>query len=164
MNRGERDMKKLTKLKDIASALNFGNYPVLSIDIANWDEYGLVGSDCRIDMGKFSSGEKWYQEATLRVFCDEKKLTFTSPGCCLSSTYSYWDFVKDVKIASAPIVKPNREIAVAVFDSKAKEGYGVYIVKTGAANRFCSTSLSCIDADMSEYISMVQDRYHRYEK
>ena len=155
-------MKKLTKSKDIAKALNFGKYPVLSIDISKWDEYGLIGNVCRIDMGEFSGGEKWYQEATLRVFCDEKKLTFTSPGCFLSSTYSYWDFIKDIEIASAPIVKPNSEIAVAVFDSKAKEGYGVYIVKTGTARRFCSTSLSCIDADMSEYIEMVQDRYHKY--
>lgn len=154
-------MKKLTERTDIAQALNFGKYPVLGIDISECDEYGLKGSKCRIDFGEFDDGSKFYERAELRVYGDEMKLTFSAGGCGLSKDFSYYDFEEDMVYAAAPIVKANSEIAVSVFDSQKRELYGVFIVETGNVNKFCSTPLTCKDADMSTYVIMAKARYGR---
>jgi len=152
-------MKKLTDRTEIAKALNFGKYPVLTIDLAKCDEYGLKGSPCRIDFGQFRDGSKWYERAEIRVYKDERKLTFSGFCDCLSSSYSYHDFEEDMKFAIAPIVKPDSEIAVSVFDSNRREAYGVFIVETGNINKHCSTPLTCKDADMTNYVIMAETRY-----
>jgi hypothetical protein len=157
-------MKYAYTREDIARALNFGTYPVLTIDLADCDEYGLVGSPCRIDFGSFSDGEKWYETAELRVYRDERKLSFHAWGSCLSESYTYSDFEEQAKFAVAPIVEPNSEFVVAVHDSKARELYAVLIVETKRVNKHCSTPLGVEDVDMSRYVTLANKRYRAWKE
>lgn len=150
--------------EDIAMALNFGTYPVLTIDLADCDEYGLVGSPCRIDFGSFSDGSKWYETAELRVYRDERKLSFNAFGSCLSASYTYSDFERQAKFAAAPIVKPDSELVVAVHDSKARELYAVLIVETKKVNKHCSTPLGVEYVDMSQYVTLANARYGAWKE
>ena len=58
----------------VAKAINFGEYPVITIDLADRDEYGLKGSKVRIDNGTFRTGERYFIRATIRVYNDEQVL------------------------------------------------------------------------------------------
>lgn len=155
-------MKRLTGRQEIAAAMNFGKYPVLKIDLKDADEYGLKGSICRIDMGEFRDGSKWYERAELRVYRDEKKITFSAFGCCLAAQYSYSDFMDDLETATAPIVKPNSEIVIAILDSEKREIYAVYVVETKNVSRHCQTPINVEPVDMTSYVVIAGDRYGKY--
>ena len=157
-------MKYAYTREDIARALNFGTYPVLTIDLADCDEYGLVGSPCRIDFGCFDNGAKWYKRAELRVYRDERKLAFHAWGSCLSASYTYSDFERQAKFAVAPIVKPDSEFVVAVHDSRRRELYAVLVVETKGVNKFCSTPLGVEDVDMSRYVTLANARYGAWKE
>lgn len=155
-------MKVLAERPEIARAMNFGKYPVLEIDIAKCDEYGLVGSKCRIDMGYFNDGEKWYERATLRVFRDENKISFHSHGYCLSAEHGYHDYIEDLAFAKAPIVKPDSEMLIFMHDSNEKQVYCPRVVKTGKITKHCISPIVVEDVDMSHLISLARDRYHKW--
>ena len=152
-------MKNLTDRQEIAEALNFGKYPVLKIDIADCDWYGLKGSICRIDMGEFFDGSKFYERAQLCVYKDERKLSFSSFGCALTANVSYADFMEYVETAMSPIIKPDSEFVVVIYDSKRSEVYKVYVVQTGKTHRHCQQPIYVEPVDMTNYVVMADVRY-----
>ena len=152
-------MLSLKERTEIATALNFGKYPVLEIDISKCDEYGLVGSYCRIDFGTFDDGQKWYEPAQLRVYGDEQKLTFSGFPCCLDASYGYRDLEEQLRFATAPIIKANSEFVVVIHDSVKREGYGIYIVSTEGIHKFCQTPIMIERVDMSTFVAMAKARY-----
>lgn len=152
-------MKNLTDRQEIAEALNFGKYPVLKIDIADCDWYGLKGSICRIDMGEFSDGSKFYERAQLCVYNDKRKLSFFSFGCVMTENVSYADFMEDVETAMSPIIKPDSEFVVVIYDSERSEVYKVYVVKTGKTCRHCHQPIYVEPVDMTNYVVMADVRY-----
>ena len=155
-------MKFLSSQKDIAEALNFGKYPVLKIDLSKCDGCGLIGSQCRIDIGVSPKGDRILQASTLRASISTKEIYFMPETCGITSDYEYFDFVNSVNAASSPIAKPNSQIAVAVFDSKARQRYGVCIVDTGNASRHSYPCMTCPNSDMSEFIEIAHLRYKRF--
>lgn len=152
-------MIKLTDRQTCAMALNFGVYPVLEIDLSKCDEYGLKGSVCRIDMGEYSDGSKFYERAELRVYGDNKMLTFSSHGCGLTKDFIYSNFLDNVETAMSPIIKPDSEFAVVVHDSKARVAFAMYIVKTGQVRRHCQTPITVEPVDMAEYVFLAKEKY-----
>lgn len=131
-------MKRLTERTEIAKAINFGKYPVIKIDLADRDEYGVKGTKVRIDFG----GE-YFINAKIRSYIDEKYLTISQGATMLSASMSYRDFMEDLEYANAPIIKANQEIVIAMIDSKKEEIYEPVIIKTGEKiNKFCSTPLT----------------------
>lgn len=117
---------------EIARAINFGEYPVLTIDLADRDEYGLVGCKVRIDNGYFRTGERYFVNATLRVWSDEKYLTTSGENDVLKASYGYSDVQEMIEWANAPVIKPDQEVLVIITDSKIKCAYDAYIIRTGA--------------------------------
>lgn len=122
-------MKRLTERTDIAQAINFKKYPVLHIDLADRDEYGIKGCKCSIDNGKFSDGTPYYVRATCRAYNDERKLTFHSGGTYLSSSFSYFDMEEMLEYANAPVIRPGEPVVVVLTDSEKKVAYAPMVVE-----------------------------------
>ena len=154
-------MKHLKERTEIGQALNFGKYPVLELDLANVDEYGIIGSKCRIDMGKFNDGSPWYEDAELRVYSDEKKLCFSAGGVVLSANWTYQDVIEDMTNAMTPLIEPDSEMAVVIHDSDSRKLYGVFIVETKGVHRFCSQPLNLEDVYLGQLMNIAKDHYNK---
>lgn len=130
-------MKRLTERTEIAKALNFGKYPVIKIDLADRDEYGVKGTKVNIDFG----GE-YFIHAKIRSFSDEKYLKTSAGGTMLKASLGYNDYLEMIEYANAPVIKANQEIVIALIDSEKKEVYAPAIIKTGERiDKFCMTPL-----------------------
>ena len=154
---GRKDitMKLLKDRQELAAAMNFGRYPVLRIDLADADDYGLKGCRVRIDAGTFRSGDPYIIDAVLRVYNDEKKLTTTCFGACLADSFSYQDYHDMVEKAMAPLIRPDQDVVIAFYHSKAQKAMAAMIVRTGkSVSRGCACPLSFEDVDMSPYLDL----------
>ena len=146
-------MKRLTERQDIAMAMNFGKYPVVKFDLADADDYGLKGCTVRVDAGSFSDGLPFTIKAELRVYTDQRKLTTSSWGACLTDSLSYFDYTDMIETAQAPLIKPDQEVVVAIYDSRNNMAYAPMIVKTGkSVRRHCQTPLDFEPVDMTTYL------------
>lgn len=146
-------MKLIKGRQELAMALNFGKYPVLKIDLADADDYGLKGCKVRIDAGTFSDGLPYIITAELRVYRDECKLTTSADPCCLSNSFTFGDYADMVTNAQAPLIKPDQDVVVAVYDSKNKRAFAAILVHTNPrVNRNCSTPLDFENVDMIPYL------------
>lgn len=130
-------MRTLIERKEIAQAINFGKYPVIKIDLADRDEYGIKGTKVNIDFG----GD-YLIHAEMRAYNDTKYLTTSKGGTMLSATVSYSDYMEMVDYANAPTIKADQEIVIFTYNSLRKEIYNPVIIKTGKkVDKFCSTPL-----------------------
>ena len=136
-------MKRLTERTEIAMAINFNKYPVIKIDLADRDEYGIKGTKVRIDNGTFKSGEPYMIRATIRSYNDEKCLSFSQGGTMLADKMCYTDYMEMVEYANTPIIKTNQEILIFLYNSVTKDIYAPVILKTGERiDAFCTTPLN----------------------
>lgn len=77
-------MKTLETKQEIAIAINMHEMPVVRIDLADADEYGIKSQKVLIDNGKFrrlnptDPDMPYLVRAEIRAFIDEKKFTFAS--------------------------------------------------------------------------------------
>lgn len=148
-------MKHLKGRQEIAMAINFHKHPVLTIDLADADEYGLNGCKVGIAAGAYNDGLPRTVHAELRVFKDEKKLSLHSYGTCLSSNFSYYDFAEMVEYAQAPLIKADQDVVIAIYDSRIKRAFAPMIVHTGTkVDPLSSTPLTFEDVDMTPYLTM----------
>lgn len=97
-------MKELKSRTEIAPAINFHRYPVLTLDLVDKDEYGLKGCNVLVDFGKFNTGEPWYEKGELRVYRDECKFEIKAFGACLKKDFTYSDYKEILSYANAPII------------------------------------------------------------
>lgn len=136
-------MKTLTERTEIAPAINFKKYPVVTIDVSKRDDYGIVGCPVCIDAGLFRSGEPHYVKATCRVYRDEQKLTFTSGCVGLSADFGYRDIEEMLEYANVPIIRPDAEMLVVIIDSAKRIAYSPVVVRTGSrVDPHCQTPIS----------------------
>lgn len=147
-------MKMLKTREEIAMAINFRKYPVLNIDLADADEYGLVGCKVRIDAGTMSNGLPRTIDATLRVYRDEKTLTTSSGGICVSDSFGYYDYKEIVEYAQAPLIAADQDVVIAIYDSRNKAAFAPLLVHTGkAVNHHCMVPLTFERVDMTVYLA-----------
>ena len=145
-------MKVLKTRNEIAEAINLGKYPVVQIDVSKKGECGLIGSDVRIYMGEFSNGDKFLERAQLKVYSDEKLLTFTtSGGCILRDKACYSDIMEDLRFSNSPVIKPYSEFLLAIFNSCSKEFLSFIVVETLGVSKHCFTPIEIEKVDMSQY-------------
>lgn len=154
-------MKMFNTPQEIAVAINMHQMPVVRIDLADADEYGIKSQKVLIDNGKFrrlnptDPDMPYLVRAEIRAFVDEKKFTFASYGCCLSNTFGYHDMEELLDYANAPIIKRDSDVVLAIVDSRRKIAYKPIILHT--RNRIdpnCQIPLGFIDEDndATEYI------------
>lgn len=129
-------MKMLETKQEIAIAINMHQMPVVRIDLADADEYGIKSQKVLIDNGKFrrlnptDPDMPYLVRAEIRAFVDEKKFTFASYGCCLSNTFGYHDMEELLDYANAPIIKRDCDVVLAIVDSRRKVAYKPIILHT----------------------------------
>lgn len=131
-------MKRLTERTEIAKAINFNKYPVVKIDLAERDEYGIKGTKVRFDIGK-----EFYLKGEIRAYNDQKYLVTTLNSAMLKKEISYSDYLEDVEYANTPIIKANQEIVIFLYNSVTKEIQAPAIIETGKRiDQFCMTPLT----------------------
>lgn len=135
-------MKELKSRTEIASAINFHRYPVLTLDLVDKDEYGLKGCNVLVDFGKFNTGEPWYEKGELRVYRDECRFEIKAFGACLKKDFTYSDYKEILSYANAPIIKADQEILICVYDSNARLAFNPIVLKTGGITKHCSTQIT----------------------
>ena len=113
-------MKVLKERTEIAVAINGHKMPVITIDMADADDYGLKSENVLIDNGTFRDGFPYYIRAKLRAYADETKFKFSSGCVCISNSFSYYDVKKMLDYRNAPIIKADEDVIIAIIDSKKK--------------------------------------------
>jgi hypothetical protein len=146
-------MKMLKDRLELATAINFGKYPVLRIDLADSDEYGLKGCKVRIYAGTFRTGEPHFIEAELRVFRDEKRLVLSAGGTILKSDFTYFDYVHMLDRAQAPLIHADEEVVIGIYDSRTKNAFAALLVRTGKSVRpFSADPMDFENVDMTPFL------------
>lgn len=143
-------MKLITERTEIAKAINGHNYPVITIDLAEADEYGLKSEKVLINNGTYNDGFPRYIRCEVRAYSDEKTFEFSQGSCCLSASFGYSDMKEMLEYRNAPIVEADQDVIIAMIDSKKKEAYYPMILHTSKKiDQFCSTPLTFEDQDYS---------------
>lgn len=141
-------MRALRERIEIAKAINGHKMPVIVIDLADADKYGLKSKEVLIDNGTFSDGFPYYIRTELRAYRDEDKFKFSSGGTCISASFGYSDIKEMLDYRNAPIVKTDEDVIVSIIDSNKKKAYYPIVLHTGKRiNAHCSTPLTFIDED-----------------
>ena len=104
----------------MAKALNFGKYPVLSVDLDNKpheNENFVIGCNCRV---AWDRSDKRYEgmSSKCRLEISDGKYILSSGGGCLKADYCIDDFLENVKNANTPLVHKEQVVAVAHYSRK----------------------------------------------
>lgn len=143
-------MKVLTERTEIATAINGHKMPVITIDLADADTYGLKSQKVLIDNGTFRDGFPYYIHSEVRAYADEKKFKFSQGGACLSASFNYYDMKEMLDYRNAPIVKPDEDVIIAIINSKDRTAFAPMILHTNKRiDAHCSTPLTFADDDYS---------------
>lgn len=129
-------MKILTERRDIAKALNFGKYPVLSYNVDTKE-----GSKARVVKKTRNHGDLLYK-CNLRCGMqteDDGVYYLSTKPTMMSSSYPLSDVLEDVEYANAPIIEPNSDVAIYVYSKTANFGF-VLIVEAGKIDPSYSTA------------------------
>lgn len=143
-------MRYITERTQIAEYINGHKMPVITVDLADSDEYGLKSSKVLIDNGHFRDGFPYYIHSEIRAYSDDTKFKF-SQGCIgLTKDFTYSDMVEMLEYRNAPIVKADEDVIIAIIDSSKKIAYAPMILHT---NKFidanCTIPLGFDDTDYS---------------
>lgn len=115
----------LMERTEIAKAINFCKYPVLSIDLENQpykddiaaagrkDTY-VKGCECRV---AWDHADSRYAGMTSKcqLIIENGEYKLTSWGCMLTADYTLFDFLESVKVANTPLVHKGEIVAVAHY-------------------------------------------------
>lgn len=129
-------MKILTDRKEMAQALNFGKYPVLTY---NMDE--LKGSGAVVMRETRNHGTLRYKTT---LYCGKKTADdgvfyLLTHATMLTATVDVNDWLKCAEYANAPVIESGQEVAILMY-SKKHDVSVVRIVKAGKCNPDYSTA------------------------
>lgn len=129
-------MKILTDRQEIARALNFGLYPVLT-----YNEDTEEGSTAVVYRDGGKSGEMRYGCTLYRGYETEDDGVFylLKKSVMLSARFDVDDCLKLAEKANAATISTDDEVAIVVY-SKIRGTYAVYMVNAGKVNSEYSTA------------------------
>ena len=111
-------MKYLTDRQEIAEAINFGKYPVLTLDRENRpykkerpDSDFAIG--CRVRVA-WDHKDPRYAGMTTHgaLYIESGKLKISGEGACLSASFGYYDVMRMAAEANVPIVHKGQKVVV----------------------------------------------------
>lgn len=141
-------MKHLTDRKAIAQAINIDRIPVVRIDLADSDEYGLKSQKVLVDNGTFRDGTPYLIGAEIRAYADTMKFEVVSYGTCLKDSFSYYDMEEMLAYANAPVLKKDSDVVIAVVDSENKKAFAPAVLHTGdRISAHCMNPIAFTDED-----------------
>lgn len=143
-------MKILNERTAIAEALNFGKYPVFTLDldsrVVGWedDPNFKYGSRCRLVYNSKNHGEM-HIGCTLTV-CDGR-FTLSPDITCLKKVYTISDRLHDAETAMTPLVHATDEVAIYCYSKKDNVDY-VRVMRIGnRIDPFCISAATLNDLD-----------------
>lgn len=154
-------MKTLETKQEIAIAINMHEMPVVRIDLADADEYGIKSQKVLIDNGKLrrlnptDPDMPYLVRAEIRAFIDEKKFTFASHGCCLSYDPTAWGVEK--------LLEPEAD-AADVDDLKQTREWKPTKKAPAVRVDVVAASAALMDANMDVAADTVNDQVHRLQE
>jgi len=118
--------KILTNRQEIAKAINFGKYPVLTLDIYNHggfdDSAYSIGCDVRV---AYNTSRHGVLHTNGHLFVENGKFAISGSGACIKSGFGLADVEKMAHWANTPVVKAD-DVVVVVMTSKE---FGIYLVE-----------------------------------
>ena len=143
----------ITNRQAIAQAMNFGKYPVLSMEIGTpppgWEPF-TVYNGCKVKI-RYAGKPDLYHVCTLSMYGDEQceayrempwlwdKLALSCPCTCIHSDFGFSDVQEMIENANTPWVEPGQEVIV-VFNDSVKKVCWVRKMDVGrTVNNHCST-------------------------
>lgn len=124
-------MMYLTNRQEIAAAMNFGKYPVLTINIENCPYEGSrYARGCRVRVA-WDHKDRRYEGMTTHgaLFLDDGgKLGISGEGACLSASFGYSDVMDMAAEANVPVVHKGQAVCV-VMDMPSKKTCMVRMMK-----------------------------------
>lgn len=111
-------MKYLTNRHEIAEAINFGKYPVLTLDRENRpykkerpDSDYAIG--CRVRVAWDHANPRYAGMTTHgALYIEGGKLKISGEGACLSASFGYSDVIEMAAEANVPIVHAGQKVVV----------------------------------------------------
>lgn len=151
-------MRLITERTEIAITINCRKMPVIQIDFADADEYGLVSKPvCIYHEFRFHGNKPHLIKAKLRAFCDEDKFKFSAGAIGIHSGFGYTDVKEMLDYNNSPIIHADEDVVIAMYDSKNKKAYAPMVLHTEKhVDDFCSTPLGFVDTDYStrQYLAL----------
>lgn len=148
-------MKYLTDRHEIAKAMNFGKYPVLTIDrencpLAEIRPNSTFATGCRVRVA-WDHKDPRYEGMTTHgeLQFSDGKLQISGEGGCLHTDFGYYDVMKMVREANAPIVHAGQTVVV-VEEWSSKKTCTVRLMKVGRLNMHCQTAAVLHDIDKED--------------
>lgn len=104
----------ITDRQEIAYAMNFGKFPVLSLNRENIpfsDSNYCIGSKCRV---AWDRKEPRYEGMTTHghVYLENGRYAISGFGACLKASFGYSDVMKMLEEANAPIVHRGQTVVL----------------------------------------------------
>lgn len=129
-------MTVLKERSEMAKALNFGKYPVLTYNIDTNE-----GSKAIVIKKSVSHGDMRYRCNLYRNYKEEGDGIFylLTEATMISAKVDVNDYLDSAEFANAPIIKPNTEVAILVY-SELLNHCSVRIVKSGKTDPSYSTA------------------------
>lgn len=127
-------MKYLTNRTEIAEAINFGKYPVLTLNREN-RPFADVKPDsdyatgCRVRVAWDRKEPRYAGMATHgNIYIENGKIRISGEGACLTNRFGYLDVMEMVSEANAPVVHAGQTVVV-VEDYPSKQSCTVRMMK-----------------------------------
>lgn len=109
-------MMFLTDRQEIAAAMNFGEYPVLTINLENRPYGGNeYARGCRVRVA-WDSKERRYAGMTTHgvLYIENGRLAISGEGACLSASFGYSDVMEMAAEANTPVVHKGQVVVVVM--------------------------------------------------
>ena len=142
-------MKLVTNRNKLSKIINYHLMPVVEVDLADTNEYGLVSKPVLV-RSKFKDGTPNFIECYINAFRDEKKFVFRAEPTTVSANFGYYDVKNMLKFSNAPVIGTDEDVLIVIIDSEKKNVISAMILHTDKKiDSFCQQPLEFIDDNYS---------------
>lgn len=153
-------MMYLTDRHEVAAAINFGKYPVLTINLENRPYEGSrFAKGCRVRVAWDHKDSRYAGMTTHgELFLDDGgKLGISGEGACLSAGFGYRDVMKMAAEANTPVVHKG-SVVVVVMEIPSEKTCMVRVMKVNPhINIHCATVCYLEDVSYDEAAEIRSD-------
>ena len=128
-------MRFLTDREEIATTITGRECAVVTIDLADADEFGLVSEPVVVDKGTYNDGFPRMARGHIRCYTDAKKFVFHEGVCGISASFGYYDVVEMAEYRNAPVIRKDSDVVLVVKDSRVKACW-VVVLHTGKTGEY----------------------------
>lgn len=127
-------MRLLSERTEIAKVLNFGKYPVLTLDMTdNGDKSYREGCDVKVACKTKTHGTLY---AHGKLYIEDGHIRVSNGGACVKASFGYSDVMDMARWANVPTIEEGQDVVV-IYDFKDTKSCIVEILKVGKTDLHC---------------------------